>query len=380
MKGKTILPGATIGILGGGQLGRMTAIEAKKMGYDVICLDPTPCSPCGQVSDDQIVASLDDLESATRLAERCDVLIYEFENISVPMIKELEKKYHLPQKSRILTIAQDRQKEKEQIKKAGFPVVPFCNLNNLTELEKALAGLKYPCILKTARGGYDGKGQIEIDDEESCLLAKEAVSSNKLKWVLEKKIFFVQEVSAIVARKETGEITVFPVVENIHRDKILYISIVPPRISPQIELQAIEIASEMAKTFQVVGLLVVEFFVTNQGIIVNEIAPRPHNSGHYTWEACYVSQFEQFVRAVCSLPFGSNELLTPVVMINILGENLSCVKDNMFAFTDNIKVHLYGKHGAPAPKRKMGHLIIKTDRPGQAIGWVEELFSKSVRQ
>ena len=378
MRGKTILPGATIGILGGGQLGRMTAIEAKKMGYDVICLDPTPCSPCGQVSDAQIVAPLDDLEAATSLAERCDVLIYEFENISVPMVQELEKKYYLPQKSRILTIAQDRQEEKEQIKKAGFPVAPFYNLDNLADLERAVAELGYPCILKTARGGYDGKGQIEINDEESYLLAKEAVSSNNRKWVLEKKISFVQEVSAIVARKETGEITVFPVAENIHRDKILYISVVPPRISPQIESQAIEIASEMAKTFQVVGLLAVEFFVTEQGIMVNEIAPRPHNSGHYTWEACYVSQFEQFVRAVCNLPFGSNKLLTPVVMVNILGENLSCVKDNMFAFTDNIKVHLYGKHGAPAPKRKMGHLIVKTDHPGQAIEWVNELFRKSV--
>ncbi|MHB8170710.1 MAG: 5-(carboxyamino)imidazole ribonucleotide synthase [Thermincolia bacterium] len=371
---KIILPGSTVGILGGGQLGRMMAIEAKKMGYDVICLDPTPDSPCGQVADYQIVAPLDDLEAALKLAERSDVVVYEFENIDVRLVEELEKKYNLPQGSRILSIAQDRIQEKTEMQKAGFPVVPFQVVRNQDNLEKGVTELGYPCVLKTARGGYDGKGQLVLKSPQDLGEATEMLQVPGMEWVLEKMITFTHEASAIVARNQKGEIAVFPVAENIHRDNILFMSIVPPRIGPEMEKEAARIAKEMAQAFDLVGLLAIEFFVTPEGLLVNEIAPRPHNSGHYTWDGCYVSQFEQIIRAVCGLPLGTTELVSPVMMVNILGADMDAVLNELPKFADNVKLHLYGKRGTPEAKRKMGHLSVKTDQPEEAIAWVKSFY------
>lgn len=376
MTGDVVIPGATIGILGGGQLGRMIAVEGKKMGYDVICLDPTPGSPCGQVADDQIVAPLDDMDAAVRLAERADVLVYEFENIDVRVVEELEKKYYLPQKSRILAIAQNRSEEKNQLRQAGFPVAPFYIVKSPEELDEGIAELGYSCVLKTSRGGYDGKGQLVISNVEQFEIAKEMVQSEKREWVLEKYISFAHEVSVIVARRKTGELAAYPVAENIHRENILHMTVVPARVSPRVQLEALEIAKEIAEAFQITGLLAVEFFVTTRGLLVNELAPRPHNSGHYTWDACYVSQFEQLIRAVCGLPLGSTQLLTPVVMVNILGIDLPRVLKEIPSFPENVKIHLYGKRGNPEAKRKMGHLIIKTDQPEQAIHWAKSFWGR----
>lgn len=371
---KTILPGSTLGILGGGQLGRMTALEGRKMGYDIICLDPNPGCPCGQVADDQIVAALDDLEAAIRLAERSDVLIYEFENIDVRVIAELEKKYFLPQKSSILSISQNRILEKQQLLKAGFPVVPFCVVRNTEELEKGAAEIGYPSVLKTAKGGYDGKGQIVITSPDELSNASALVQSGMGEWVLEKKALFTHEVSVIVARRQTGEMAVYPVAENVHEKNILRMTVVPARVSSQTESAATDIAKGMAQHFQVVGLLAVEFFVTPRGLLVNEMAPRPHNSGHYTFDACYTSQFEQLLRAVCGLPLGSPQLMTAAVMFNILEGDLPVVLDKMPYFPEHVKVHLYGKRGGMDPKRKMGHLLFKTDNPEKAEEMIKAIM------
>ncbi|MEW6244171.1 MAG: 5-(carboxyamino)imidazole ribonucleotide synthase [Bacillota bacterium] len=356
---KTILPGSAIGILGGGQLGRMTAIEGRKMGYRIFCLDPTPGCPCSQVADGQIVAGLDDVEAAVRLAKRVDVMIYEFENIDVRVVEELEKHYHLPQKSRPLAVAQNRILEKQQLRQGGFPVAQFFRVTNPEELTAGLAEIGYPGVLKTVKGGYDGKGQLVINNPQELNKACELVSAGDNEWILEKMISFTCEISVIVARTGTGEMAVYPVAENIHRENILHMTVVPARISPQEEASAIEIAREVANFLQIVGVLAVEFFVTPQGLVVNEIAPRPHNSGHYTLDACYTSQFEQLIRAVCGLPLGSTQLMTPAVMINILGRDLPRVLALLPGFPGHVKIHLYGKVGNPAPKRKMGHLLIK---------------------
>lgn len=364
---KTILPGATIGVLGGGQLGRMTAMEGKRMGYDIICLDPNPASPCGQVADEQIVADLNDLKAAISMAEKVDVLIYEFENINVQLVETLAKQYYLPQKSRILAITQNRLAEKQQLQKNGFSVVPFRLVSNASELKCGVAELGYPCVLKTVYGGYDGKGQQVLTSDQQLKSIYEMLQSGNQKLVLEKYISFAAEISVIVARKETGEMVTYPVAENIHRENILHLTIVPARISPEIQVAATQIAKQIAAAFQITGLLAVEFFVTDQGLLVNELAPRPHNSGHYTWDACYVSQFEQLIRTVCNLPFGATELLTPVVMVNILGADLPQILKKIPNFQKNTKIHLYGKRNNQDAKRKMGHLIIKTDQPEQII-------------
>lgn len=369
---KTIIPGSAIGILGGGQLGRMTAIEARKMGYRIFCLDPTPGCPCSQVADDQIVAGFDDVEAAVRLAERVDVLIYEFENIDARVVEELEKHYYLPQKSRPLAVAQNRLLEKQQLRQGGFPVAPFFRVTNPEELTAGMTEIGYPGVLKTARGGYDGKGQLVINNHQELDKACALVKAGDNEWILEKMISFTCEVSVIVARMETGKVAVYPVAENIHRENILHISVVPARISPQEEAAAMEIAREIARFFQIVGLLTVEFFVTPSGLLVNEIAPRPHNSGHYTLDACYISQFEQLIRAVCGLPLGPTQLLTPAVMINILGRNLPGILEKLPSFPGHVKIHLYGKSGNAAPKRKMGHLLIKADGPREIDAIIRE--------
>jgi 5-(carboxyamino)imidazole ribonucleotide synthase len=343
----------------------MTAIEGRKMGYGIICLDPTPGCPCGQVADDQIVAGFDDVAAAIRLAERADVLIYEFENIDARLAEELENKYYLPQKSHILAISQNRILEKQHLCKAGFPVAPFVIVRNTEELETGVAKIGYPCVLKAAEGGYDGKGQLVLEQPQDFAKAAALVKTENSIRVLEQKISFTQEISVIVGRRETGEMAVYPVSENIHRENILYITVVPARISPQTESMAVEIAQGIACFFQVVGVLAVELFVTTQGLLVNEIAPRPHNSGHYTLDACFTSQFEQLIRAVCGLPLGSTQLMTPAVMVNILGRDLPKVLERMSGFSGDVKVHLYGKRGNQAPKRKMGHLLFKTDCPVQ---------------
>lgn len=367
---KTILPGQTIGILGGGQLGRMMAIAAKQMGYRIAVLEPTANSPCAQVADFEIVAPYDSQDGARELANVSDVVTYEFENIDDKTAQWLEKKAYLPQGSELLAITQDRKFEKQKINDSGVATVPYYVVTTDDELRASLRELGYPAVLKTTRGGYDGKGQVVIRDEHDIDEALQLLKNNEC--VLEKWIAFSKEISVIVTRSVTGETTTFPVAENIHINNILHQSIVPARISDATAEQAKQIALQLADAFQLVGTLAVEMFLTEEGkIYVNELAPRPHNSGHYTLDACETSQFEQHVRAVCGWPLGQTELHTPVVMVNILGQHVDKILESIERFK-TCKLHLYGKAEAKH-NRKMGHLNVLAPHVDEALDIINKL-------
>ncbi len=361
---KQILPGQMIGIIGGGQLGRMMAISAKEMGFNVAVLDPTPNSPCGQVADIQITANYDDLEAIKKLASISDVITYEFENIDYEALTWLEENANLPQGSHLLKITQDRGTEKKAIQEIGLKVAPFQLVENKEQLAEAVEIIGVPSVLKTCRGGYDGKGQFVLKQIDDIRLAENLLESGMC--ILEAWVPFQKEVSVIVTRNPSGEVKTFPVAENIHVENILHQSIVPAGILEKTEAKAKEMAMKLASAFELVGTLAVEMFVTEDGeIYVNELAPRPHNSGHYTIDACETSQFEQHVRSVCNWPLGETTLLRPVVMTNILGEHLQPLLDKV-ALLSNIKIHLYGKEEAKV-KRKMGHITVLGNTVEEAL-------------
>ena len=362
---KTILPYSTIGIIGGGQLARMMCLAAKAMGYFTAVLDPTPNCPAGQVSDTEITAAYSDMAAIKRLAEISDVITYEFENIDYNALAWLEKNAYLPQRSDVLKITQHRFFEKTAIKDMGIPAAEFTLINGEASLKEHFF---LPTVLKTTTLGYDGKGQKVIksmdDLYDALTLAK------KSECILEKWIPFDMEISVIIARSTLGETTVFPAAENIHVNNILHQSIVPARISKELEEKAYSYAQQIAEKLNIIGVMGVEMFVMGNDIYINELAPRPHNSGHYTIDAGITSQFEQHVRAVCGLPLGSTALHSPVVMVNILGEhmlagdhlssNSSGTRENFNLekfqpLLDKGKLHLYGKAEARVG-RKMGHI------------------------
>lgn len=358
------MPGQTIGIIGGGQLGRMMAIAAKEMGYRVAVMEPTKDSPCAQVSDIEIVAPYEDLEAAKRLAEVSDVITYEFENVDHEVLGWLEENAYLPQGSELIKITQDRANEKKAIVASGADVASYVLVNNIEDLQAGLEELGMPSVLKTTRGGYDGKGQVVIRDAKDISEAEILLSHGQC--VLEKWLSFQKEISVIVTRSVSGEVSTFPVAENIHVDNILSQSIVPARIDNKIAEKATERAINLAKSINMIGTLAVEMFLTNDGdIYINELAPRPHNSGHYTLNACETSQFEQHIRAICDWPLGKPDLLKPVVMANILGEHVHPVLDRIDQLSD-CKLHLYGKSEIKE-KRKMGHLNILANTVEEAL-------------
>jgi 5-(carboxyamino)imidazole ribonucleotide synthase len=376
---KSIEPGATIGILGGGQLGRMIALAGRHMGYRFITLDPTPDSPCGQVADYQIVANYDDLEAAHQLINQCDVITYEFENVDSKLTEVLTNEAYVPQGVDLLFITQHRIREKQAIQQAGGLVAPYVEIRSLSDLSQAVSEVGLPCVVKTVTGGYDGKGQVVIRDINEVEKAWLHLTTFRVGLVVEKFIAFDKELSVIVARNPRGEVKAFPPAENKHIHNILHTSIVPARIDDTIQREAIEIAKRIAESLEVVGLLAVEFFLGQDGkLYVNEVAPRPHNSGHYTMEACKTSQFEQHVRAICNLPLGSTQLMSPVVMVNVLGEHVEPLVAWMLNSNGeaddaglSIKVHLYGKHEAKE-KRKMGHVNLLTSNIDEALKWIQE--------
>jgi 5-(carboxyamino)imidazole ribonucleotide synthase len=376
MKDKKIYPPSTIGIFGGGQLGKMLTQAAKKMGYNVITLDPTPNSPCAQVADEQIIATFDDYSAAEKLAEESDVLTYEFENVDADIIEHLEKKGNIIfPPSLALRITQNRIKEKEFLKKIGIPVTDFRAITSRSDLKSAQKELGLPAMLKTATGGYDGKGQTLLKTEKDILSVPEDLFFGELIW--EKYVPFTKEISVICARGTVGELKTFPVSENVHRKNILYISSVPASISRETETKAAEIARRISEGLEAVGVIGVEMFLCeDEVILVNEIAPRVHNSGHYTIEACYTSQFEQHVRAICGMPLGKTELLSPVAMINILGEERGSGKNCLAGIAEalsipGVSLHLYGKKEAKAG-RKMGHLTVLADSTSGATSRAEK--------
>jgi 5-(carboxyamino)imidazole ribonucleotide synthase len=374
---RTLLPGSTIGVLGGGQLGRMLAIAGRNMGYRFVTLDPTPDAPCGQVAE-QIVAAYDDAEAARRLAEKSDVITYEFENVDAGVAQMLMSESYVPQGSKLLHTTQHRLREKRAIEAAGVKVAPYREIRSIHELREAVAVFGTPCVLKTATGGYDGKGQYVLRSADEAAAAYEALSQAKTELVLEQFIRFEKEISVIVARSPRGEAKAFPPAENIHVHNILHLSIVPVRaVEADVLRRAEQMAVQIAESLEMTGLLAVEMFLTADGeLYVNELAPRPHNSGHYTMEACTTSQFEQHLRAICNLPLGSVDLLTPVVMVNLLGEHIQPVLDwlpEQAGLPEGVtaKLHLYGKHEAKV-KRKMGHINLLTQDVEHAIQWVND--------
>jgi 5-(carboxyamino)imidazole ribonucleotide synthase len=370
---KQIKPGSTLGILGGGQLGRMIALAGRAMGYRFVTMDPTADAPCGQTADRQIVASYDDVEAAMQLASVSDVISYEFENVDAQVAEVLESRAYVPQGSRLLRITQNRIREKTAIREIGIPVAPFCVVNSLEDLQDAVRELGLPAVMKTATGGYDGKGQWVLRSEAELVEAYETLSKAGTELIVEQFVPFQMELSVIAARNPAGELAVFPVSENIHQENILHLSIVPARISAEVTARAEEIARTIVEKLDVVGLIAVELFLTEDGqLYVNELAPRPHNSGHFTMDACVTSQFEQHVRAVCNLPLGSTELLSSVVMVNILGEHLQPVIDQIDKLPRTAKLHLYGKAESKA-KRKMGHINVLAPTVEEALTLIDEL-------
>jgi 5-(carboxyamino)imidazole ribonucleotide synthase len=369
-----ILPGATLGMLGGGQLGRMFTTAAQTMGYKVIVLDPDKNSPAGIIADQHICAAYTDEAALTELAQHCAAITTEFENIPASTLAFLEKRTVVHPSSSALASTQNRNTEKNFIRAQGIATVPFVRITHRDDFADISTQIKFPAILKVATFGYDGKGQIVCEDLQAAYEAFEALGQKEC--VLEQRIDLEREISVVLARGEDGQITAFPVAENVHINGILHSTTVPSAAAETQQHAAIEMASKIADGLDYVGTMAVEFFVSKQGeIIANEIAPRPHNSGHYTLDACRTSQFEQQVRMLCGLPAGSSKLISPVVMINLLGDvwgNSQPGWDKLLNKPD-IKLHLYGKREARAG-RKMGHFNVLADTPELAMQSANMVF------
>ncbi|MCC4324161.1 5-(carboxyamino)imidazole ribonucleotide synthase [Limosilactobacillus reuteri] len=355
---KFIPQGSTIGIIGGGQLGQMMALDAKQTGMKVIILDPTPHCPAGQVVDEQIVAPYADTKAIEKLADKADVLTYEFENVDLNALEDVQDRVYLPQGTNLLYTTKNRLREKNFLRQAGVKTAPFMAVHTSAELKDAVKKIGYPAVLKTSEGGYDGHGQEVLRNKDDLDKCAPILATGDC--ILEGWVPFSHECSVMVGRNEDGEITVFPVSENIHHDEILHLSIVPARISSELQQKAQKIAVQIAQAINLRGILGVEMFVTDDGeIYINELAPRPHNSGHYSIEACNFSQFAIHNRAICNWPLPQVELLKPVVMVNVLGQHVDGVRQQIQKKAD-WHFHDYGK-AEVRHNRKMGHVTILTD-------------------
>ena len=371
-----ILPNSTIGVFGSGQLGRMFAIEARKMGYRVHTFSPESDTPTGQVADVETCASYDDLYEVRIFAQSVDVVTFEFENVPSATVEAANDFVDVFPKGEILHTTQNRLREKTFLSNSGIPVTPFRHIKTAEELRTAVVALGNPCILKTAGFGYDGKGQTkisspdDIDDAFAKLKGSDAV--------LEAFVEFEKEVSVVCVRDQSGTFAHFGVIENDHKDHILDVSFAPAIVSEKVFMEAVEIARSIADTMDYVGTLCVEFFVTkDENLLVNELAPRPHNSGHLTFDACVTSQFEQQLRAVCGLPLGSTEFHRPAAMVNLLGDLWDNGEPDWAAALNdaNLKLHLYGKL-EPRNGRKMGHLTAVAETAIDAVRIVKEARSR----
>lgn len=351
-----LAPGGSIGILGNGQLGRMAALAAARLGYRCHAYGPEENAPANQVSDAFSVAAYDDAEALTRFAGAVDVVTFEFENIPLATVELLENLVPLRPGTKVLSICQHRLREKDFCRSVSVPAADYRPAHDLAELQQAVEEIGTPCILKSAELGYDGKGQVRITAASDLEAAWSAMRGHAAEaaGIVEAVVEFRMEISVIVARGSDGGMRTYVPVENRHRNHILDETIVPANLSQEVADRAEAIARHLAQEMNLVGLLAVEMFVTHDGkVLVNEMAPRPHNSGHWSIDACITSQFEQFIRAVAGLPLGSTERLCDAVMKNLLGEE---VEDWRKILTDpGNKLHLYGK-AAHRPGRKMGHV------------------------
>ncbi len=356
---KSILPGSTIGILGSGQLGRMLALEARRMGYKVHTFSPEKNSPTGQIADLEFIASYNDTDAASEFASGVDVVTLEFENISYDVASAIEAVKPIHPRPSVLHTAQHRLREKTFLTSNNFPITPFRAITSEAQLQEALSELGTPCVLKTSGFGYDGKGQAKVNSLDEALVAWRKLDSAEA--ILEAFVSFEREISVVAARGLDGSFVPFVPVENSHRNHILDVTIAPVLIADTLAKEAVKITQEVMDALDCVGVLCVEFFVTNDGkLIINELAPRPHNSGHWTIDGCVTNQFEQQLRAVCGLPLGSTEMTTPyAAMINLLGDVWQNGGPNWVEVLSDpkIKLHLYGKHEARTG-RKMGHITI----------------------
>jgi 5-(carboxyamino)imidazole ribonucleotide synthase len=351
-----ILPGATVGVLGGGQLGRMFAMAARRLGYRVHTLAPEHDTPTGQIADVEINASYEDIDAVRRFASNVDVVTFEFENVSAAAAAAAEACAIVRPNGRALAVAQHRIREKTFVADHGLPVTPFAPVRSEADLKHAAAVVGFPAVLKTAAFGYDGKGQLAVGHAAELAAAWDALQRREA--ILEAFVDLEREISVIGARGVDGSSSHFGPIDNTHHRHILDVSVAPSSVPPAIAAEAVNVTRRLMDALEYVGLLCVEFFVARGGaLMVNEIAPRPHNSGHLTFDACRTSQFEQQLRAICGLPLGSPEMLQPAAMANLLGDLWEGGEPNWsaaLAFPD-VKLHLYGKSSA-RPGRKMGHL------------------------
>lgn len=395
-----ILPGQTIGILGGGQLGQMMALAGKAMGYKFISLDPGAACPAAQVADEHIQAAYNDLEAGRELANKSQVITYEFENIDACLVEDLEKDFLLPQGSAILRLIQNRITEKTTLRSFALPVAshaviskslltvadhdPNFDFDYSSEkeehdrkelLERAVERLELPLVMKTAVGGYDGKGQWVLrtqSDVDAAMAVFDEPAYADADFVVEKLIDFTCELSVIVARNIRGDVEVYPLAENEHTNNILHKSIVPARVPDNVRDRIHRLAIDLAENIKLVGVMGIELFYQESGLIyINEIAPRPHNSGHYTMDACETSQFEQHIRAICNLPLGETSQQSPVVMVNLLGQHMEEFMAKVHDLPSAMKFHLYGKAEA-IHNRKMGHINVLADTVEEALALVDE--------
>lgn len=357
-----ILPPSTIGMLGGGQLGRYALMAARIMGYRTMVLEPDPHAPAGRIADEHLVAAYDDEAALARLASECSVVTTEFENPPASALEWLSARTLVVPSPRAVAVAQDRIAEKAFLTEAGLPVGPYA----VVDRADADPGITYPAILKTARLGYDGKGQRLVTDASEMRAAWRLLGS--VPCVLEQALLLQTEISAVVARTAHGGFAAYPVAENRHEDGILDLTIVPATVSQRVADQAVGIAMTIADQLAYVGVLAVEFFVVDGEVFVNEMAPRPHNSGHWTLDVAQTDQFAQQIRAVCGVGLGDVAMTRPAAaMVNLLGDRWEQDEPDWSAALDDPRtaLHLYGKASA-RPGRKMGHLTAWGDSVEEA--------------
>jgi len=360
MSHPTIAPPATLALLGGGQLGRFFVHAAHELGYKVIVLDPDTDAPAGKIADRHIIANYDDQAALAQLSKQCAAATTEFENVPAAVLEQLAQTMPVSPSADAVSIAQDRIREKAFLRDNGFNTAPFIAIENENDLDAASDDL-FPAILKTARFGYDGKGQARVTTIKE---AKAAYREFNIPCVLERMLPLDLEVSVVLARSTSGQCRCFPLAENEHSNGILDVTVVPARTTPALQQQAEQMASKLAARLGYVGVLTVEFFISDGQLLINEIAPRPHNSGHYTVDGCVTSQYEQQLRALCGLPLGSASLHSHSVMVNLLGDLWFQNSDEshepnwpLLNQIPNLKLHLYGK-AAARPARKMGHFTV----------------------
>jgi len=372
---RPVLPGATVGILGSGQLGRMLALAARRMGYRVHVFSPDSDSPAGQVADREWSADYEDLESVGEFARSVGVVTLEFENVPAATVEEVSSAVPVRPGQRALHTAQNRLREKTFLHEGGFPAAPFREVRERSALEDALRSIGVPAVLKTAGFGYDGKGQSRIPAAEDAAGAWEAVGGEA---ILESWVDFEKEISVVATRGVDGSFAHYGAVENAHDHHILDVTVAPADVPPEVEAGAVEITRGVFEELELVGTACVEFFVAPGGrLLVNEIAPRPHNSGHWTIEGAVTSQFEQQLRAVCGLPLGGTGRSRPAAMANLLGDLWAGGEPDWEAVCSvpEVKLHLYGK-AEPRPGRKMGHLTAVAETAEAAESLVREAREK----